>query len=109
MGQTTQRGIKEQNCLDLVKRGFFWRDDVPCEEPFGHRTILNVTDDEFNNGLWQWLVNHECYKSCFGLLEDDRFEIASILRTAKPNERLSEFPGFYIPKRIYRTFSDYII
>ena len=27
MGQTTQRGIKEQNCLDLVKRGFFWRDD----------------------------------------------------------------------------------
>lgn len=29
MGQTTQRGIKEQNCLDLVKRGFFWRDDVP--------------------------------------------------------------------------------
>ena len=34
MGQTTQRGIKEQNCLDLVKRGFFWRDDVPCEEPF---------------------------------------------------------------------------
>lgn len=98
MGQTTQRGIKEQNCLDLVKRGFFWRNDMPCEEPFGHRTILNATDDEFNNGLWQWLVNHECYKSCFGLLEDDRFEIASILRTAKPNERLSEFPDFIFRK-----------
>lgn len=104
MGQTTQRGIKEQNCLDLVKRGFFWRDDVPCEEPFGHRTILNVTDDEFNNGLWQWLVNHECYKSCFGLLEDDRFEIASILRTAKPNERLSEFPDFIFRKGFIEHF-----
>lgn len=104
MGQTTQRGIKEQKCLDLVKRGFFWRDDVPCEEPFGHRTILNVTDDEFNNGLWQWLVNHECYKSCFGLLEDDRFEIASILRTAKPNERLSEFPDFIFQKGFIEHF-----
>lgn len=51
MGQDTKRGMKEQNCLDLVKRGFFWRNDMPCEEPFGHRTILNATDDEFNNGL----------------------------------------------------------
>jgi len=104
MGQTTQRGIKEQNCLDLVKRGFFWQNDMPCEEPFGHRTILNATDDEFNNGLWQWLVNHECYKSCFGLLEDDRFEIASILRTAKPNERLSEFPDFILQKGFIEHF-----
>lgn len=104
MGQDTKRGMKEQNCLDLVKRGFFWRDDMPCEEPFGHRTILNATDDEFNNGLWQWLVNHECYKSCFGLLEDDRFEIASILRTAKPNERLSEFPDFIFQKGFIEHF-----
>lgn len=104
MGQDTKRGMKEQNCLDLVKRGFFWRNDMPCEEPFGHRTILNATDDEFNNGLWQWLVNHECYKSCFGLLEDDRFEIASILRTAKPNERLSEFPDFIFQKGFIEHF-----
>ena len=33
MGQTTQRGIKEQNCLDLVKRGFFWRNDMPVRNP----------------------------------------------------------------------------
>ena len=50
MGQTTQRGIKDKNVW-IGEAGILWCDDVPCEEPFGHRTILNVTDDEFIMGF----------------------------------------------------------
>lgn len=33
MGQTTQRGIKEQNCLDLVKRDSFGEMICPVRNP----------------------------------------------------------------------------
>lgn len=87
------RGEQESNCLSFIRQAVFCKEGHPVENPFTHKTYLDVSDDEFKKDRI-WLVNSECHKSYFGLTENDREEFESILRTAKPNSDLSRFPDF---------------
>ena len=87
------RGEKEQICLGFIKKRIFTNNGNPIIHPVLKKTYSEVED----NLLAQeqlFLINREFYKSCFGLLEEDRSEIIQILRNAKPNRKLSEFPDF---------------
>ncbi len=87
------RGDQELKCLNILKEAIFCKNGHPMENPFTHKTYLDVSDDEFKDER-TWFINLDCHKSYFGLLESDRTEFESILRTAKPNSNLSKFPDF---------------
>lgn len=87
------RGDQELKCLNILKEAIFCKNGHPMENPFTHKTYLDVSDDEFKDER-TWFINLDCHKSYFGLLESDRAEFESILRTAKPNPDLSKFPDF---------------
>lgn len=63
------------------------------QNPFTHKTYLDVSDDEFKKDRI-WLVNSECHKSYFGLEENNREEFESVLRVAQANLDASRFPDF---------------
>lgn len=87
------RGDCELRCLNAVKNMVFCRNGQPMQNPFTHKTYLDVSTDEFKkDGIW--LVNSDCCKSYFGLLENDREEFESVLRVAQPNPDASRFPDF---------------
>lgn len=87
------RGDCELRCLNAVKNMVFYRNGQPMQNPFTHKTYLDVSTDEFKKDRI-WLVNSDCCKSYFGLLENDREEFESVLRVAQPNPDASRFPDF---------------
>lgn len=87
------RGDCELRCLNAVKNMVFYRNGQPMQNPFTHKTYLDVSTDEFKKDRI-WLVNSDCCKSYFGLLENDREEFESVLRVAQPNPDASCFPDF---------------
>lgn len=87
------RGDNELRCLNNVKHLVFYKNGKLMQNPFTHKTYLDVSDDEFNKDR-NWYVNSECFRSYFGLLKNDRDEFETILRVAKPNSDLSCFPDF---------------
>ncbi len=87
------RGDHELKCLNILKKAIFCKNGKPLENPFTHKTYLDVLDDEFEAERI-WFVNSDCYKSYFGLLEGDRAEFENVLRIAKNNPNLSLFPDF---------------
>lgn len=87
------RGDRELECLNAVKESIFCKDHQPLRDPFSNKTYLNVSDEEFKRERI-WLVNSDCHKSYFGLLENDREEFESIMRTARANPDASCFPDF---------------
>lgn len=87
------RGKQEQKCLDFVKNEIFFKEGQLLRNPFTNKTYLEVSDKEFLEQR-DWFINQDCHKYYFGLLEEDRMQIESILRSAKPNINASEFPDF---------------
>lgn len=87
------RGDAEKRALDRIIEGVFWHNGAPLQNPFNGKTYLDVTDEEFDKER-VWYINSDCYKSFFGLTEEDRFEIEGILRNAFSNPNSSEFPDF---------------
>lgn len=87
------RGNMELRCLNIVRQAMFFEDGQPMRNPFTNKTYLDVTDDDFKSDRI-WLVNSECRKSYFGLLEHDREEFESVLRIAQANPNASCFPDF---------------
>lgn len=87
------RGERELRCLNIVKDAMFCKDGKPMQNPFTHKTYLDVSDNEFKKDRI-WFVNSECYKSYFGLVENDREEFESVLRVAQANLDASCFPDF---------------
>ncbi len=87
------RGDCELRCLKIVREMVFCDNGEPMHSPCTHKTYLNVTDDEFKEERI-WLVNSECYKSYFGLTENDREEFENVLRKAQANPEASCFPDF---------------
>ena len=87
------RGEQEQKCLDFVKNKIFFKGEQLLKNPFTNKTYLEVSEDEFLNDLINF-INTDCDKCYFGLLEEDRIQIARILRCAKSNINASEFPDF---------------
>lgn len=87
------RGDCELRCLNAVKNMVFCKNGQPMQNPFTHKTYLDVSNDEFKKDRI-WLVNSDCHKSYFGLLENDREEFESVLRVAQPNPDASRFPDF---------------
>ena len=69
MGQTTQRGIKRTKLFGFGEAGdSFGVMMCPVRNLWTPYNSKCNCDDEFNNGLWQWLVNHECYKKLFWII-----------------------------------------
>lgn len=87
------RGDCELRCLNAVKNMVFCNDGQPMQNPFTHKTYLDVSNDEFKKDRI-WLVNSECRKSYFGLTENDREAFENVLRVAQPNPDASRFPDF---------------
>lgn len=87
------RGNKEQKCLEFVKQKIFTDNGIPILHPYTGKSYMEVSDIEFAKDQI-YFINSDCHKSYFGLLEKDRNEIEQILRIAKPNNKLSEFPDF---------------
>ena len=87
------RGERELRCLNIVKDAVFCKDGKPMQNPFTHKTYLDVSDDEFKEDRI-WLVNSECHKSYFGLEENNREEFECVLRVAQANLDASRFPDF---------------
>ncbi len=87
------RGECELKCLNAVKDMVFCKNGQPMQNPLTHKTYLDVSNDEFKKDRI-WLVNPECRKSYFGLVENDRKEFESVLRTVQPNPVDSHFPDF---------------
>lgn len=87
------RGERELKCLNTVKDVIFCKDGKPMQNPFTHKTYLDVSDNEFKKDR-MWFVNSECHKSYFGLAENDREEFESVLRVAQANPAASCFPDF---------------
>lgn len=87
------RGDCELRCLNAVKNMVFCRNGQPMQNPFTHKTYLDVSTDEFKKNR-VWLVNSKCRESYFGLVENDREEFESVLRVAQPNPDASRFPDF---------------
>lgn len=87
------RGDCELSCLNAVKDMVFCKNGQPMQNPFTHKTYLDVSTDEFKKDRI-WLVNSDCHKSYFGLLENDREEFESVLKVAQPNPDASRFPDF---------------
>lgn len=87
------RGNKEQTCLDKIKQGIFTNDGQPIYHPYANKIYIEVSDEEFMKEQ-DCFINSDCIKNYFGLLEEDRDEIEQILRLAKPNNNLNNFPDF---------------
>lgn len=87
------RGDQELKCLNIVKEAIFCKNGQPIENPFTHKTYLDVSDDEFKNTR-KFFVNPDCHKPYFGLLKRDQAEFENILRTAKANQDANAFPDF---------------
>lgn len=87
------RGDQELKCLNIVKEAIFCKNGHPMENPFTHKTYLDVSDEEFKAER-TWFVNSDCHKSYFGLLKRDRAEFENIIRTAKANHDANDFPDF---------------
>ena len=87
------RGDCELKCLNFVKNLVFCKNGQPMQDPFTYKTYLDVSNDEFKEDRTT-LVNSECHKSYFGLVENDREEFESVLRVAQPNPDASHFPDF---------------
>ncbi len=97
------RGEKEERCLRIVRNSVFCKDDYPMENPFTHKTYLNISNDEFKKNRC-WYINTECHRSYFGLLEEDREQFESALRMAKGNPNASCFPDFIFDKGFIEHF-----
>lgn len=87
------RGDCESRCLNTVKDMVFCKNGQPMQNPFTHKTYLDVSNDEFKEDETLF-VNSDCHKSYFGLVENDREEFERVLREAKPNPAASRFPDF---------------
>lgn len=87
------RGNKEQTCLDKIRQEIFTNDGHPIYHPVTNKTYTEISDEEFVKEQ-DWFINSSCEKNYFGLLEEDRKEIAQILRLAKSNDNLNNFPDF---------------
>lgn len=87
------RGERELRCLNIVKDAMFYKDGKPMQNPFTHKTYLDVSDDEFKKDRI-WLVNSECHKLYFGLEENNREEFECVLQVAQANPDASRFPDF---------------
>lgn len=87
------RGDRELRCLNIVKDAIFYEDGKPIQNPFTHKTYLDVLDDEFKKDRI-WLVNSKCHKFYFGLVENNCEEFESVLRVAQANLDASRFPDF---------------
>lgn len=87
------RDDQELKCLNILKEAIFCKNGHPMENPFTHKTYLDVSDDEFKDERI-WFINSDCHKSYFGLLESDRAEFEYIIRSSKSNPNLSLFPDF---------------
>lgn len=87
------RGDCELRCLSAVKNMVFCKNGQPMQNPFTHKTYLDISTDEFEEDRI-WLVNPDRHESYFGLLENDRKEFESVLRAAQPNPDASRFPDF---------------
>ena len=87
------RGERELRCLNIVKDAMFCKDGKPMQNPFTHKTYLDVSDDEFKKDRI-WFVNSECHKSYFGLEENNSEEFECVLRVAQANPDASRFPDF---------------
>ena len=87
------RGSRERKCLDFVKYDIFYKNGTLVQNPFTKKTYLDITDEEFKENRLLY-INSDCEKFFFGLLEEDRYQIENILRTASPNPNESEFPDF---------------
>lgn len=88
------RGDKEASCFKIVTRAMFKGvDGLPKINPFTGKSFLDVSDSEFEQDVNSY-ISFECNKNYFGLLEEDRLEIAQIIRCARPNPNLNDFPDF---------------
>lgn len=87
------RGSRERKCLDFVKYDIFYKNGTLVQNPFTKKTYLDITDEDFKENRLLY-INSDCEKFFFGLLEEDRYQIENILRTASPNPNESEFPDF---------------
>lgn len=87
------RGDKEAACFDKIKHALFYKDGMPICNPFDGCSAFTVTDASFAKDHI-FYCSSDFNKNYFGLLENERFEFADIIRTAKPNPSSSEFPDF---------------
>lgn len=85
-----KRGEREQVCLETVKKIVFYNNGkIRCD--LDGKSYLDVSDEEFFKfPIWYF----DFPNNAFGLSEEDRIEVANLLRTAQPNEKASEFPDF---------------
>lgn len=87
------RGDCELRCLNAVKNMVFCKNGQPLQNPFDNKTYLDVSTGEFKKDRIS-LVNSDCHKSYFGLLENDCEEFENVLRVAQTNPDTSRFPDF---------------
>lgn len=89
-GENMKRGEREQVCLETVKKIVFYNNGkIRCD--LDGKSCLDVSDEEFFKfPIWYF----DFPNNAFGLSEEDRSEVANLLRTAQPNEKASEFPDF---------------
>lgn len=87
----SKRGDKENNCLNVIKKSIFEKNGEKIINPFTKKNYEQVSDKDFENEQILY-TNSDSYKNFFGLLEEDRKEIEQILRLAKPNDNLNNFP-----------------
>ena len=88
----SNKGIQMNQGLPL-KQAMFYENGQPLKDPFTQKTYLDMTDEEFDESR-VWVVNTKCFQSFFGLLEHDRNEFATIVRSVRENEEKSLFPDF---------------
>lgn len=89
------RGEQEQRCLDFVKKAIFYNGDKPIQNPFTHKTYLDVSNDEFLAERFYY-ISPNCHKFYFGLSETEQAEIENSLRIAHTNPNASLFPDFLL-------------
>ena len=82
-----KRGDKEQNCLKYVRDRIFKR------EPYKGVTAYTATDAEYEK--WPFMYQVPGITShYYGLNQTDTLQFEHLLRSVKPNPKLSEFPDF---------------
>lgn len=97
------RGEKEQQCLNIIREAIFTNKGQTIYHPFTGKTYQEVSDKEFEEEQI-WFTSCECTKNYFGLCKEDRNEIEQILRMAKPNTNLNDFPDFVFNKGFIEHF-----
>ncbi len=90
------RGEIEKECFDIIVKKIFYTEKGICKD-FDGKTYKDVSEKEFKNN-WDFYVSDYLHDFSFGLLEDDRMEIAEIFRKATENPQSSEFPDFIFDK-----------